>query len=392
MEKKNTYNLKIMIGIAILMEFIFWPIFYFILKFLEQQDDFKLENKFMLWGFLLIPVFAITTFLFLNWKNRAKKRYSSANLLNKLTSKSSTLRATLKYLLVRNAIAMFIIAGCNPQYGKSMKDQKIKGIEIMIALDVSKSMLAKDLDDKSKPFKTQKDRLQIAKRAIKQLLNKLGGDRVGIVAFTSTAYKEVPLTNDYSIVKLHLDAMHTDMMSVQGTNIGNAIKESVSSFNLKTGTNKAIIVISDGEDHEKMAELEANNAADKGIKIFTIGMGTPQGAVIPEYDRNGVKRGNKRDQNGKTVLIKLNETMLQNIANSGSGTYTKATATNLGLNQIVEDLNNIEKSEYGEKEFLSYDNQYQWFLAIGLLLLVIDMLILLKRNSLADKLNLFGNE
>jgi Ca-activated chloride channel family protein len=251
----------------------------------------------------------------------------------------------------------------------------------MIALDISKSMMAEDLVP-------DYNRLDIAKLAIGKLMSELKGDHVGIVVFAGEAYKQLPLTPDYQVAKLFLKSIGSDMISSQGTDIGNAIELCMSSFNEERKTNKAIIIISDGEDHEEMAVNAASEASENGVVICAVGMGSDKGVPIPII-KNGKKVGIKKDKDETTVLTKLNEQNLIQIAEAGNGTYTKTRGLNLDLRKILDRINKIEKSSLKKDRYSTYDDQFQWFLFPGLLLLFLDFLMFEKRGKIDDQLILF---
>lgn len=224
-----------------------------------------------------------------------------------------------------------------------------------------------------------------------KLLDKLHGDRIGVVVFAGDAYKQVPITPDYHVAKMFLKNISTGVISAQGTDIGLALETCVSSFNFEDPSNKAIIVFSDGEDHEQEGVDIAKEISDKGIKIYTIGMGTKTGVPIPMY-RNGIKVGTKKDKEGNTVLTKLNEQYLLDIAESGNGSYTRANGLNVGIDGIVTELNSIEKTTMSQEKYTGYDDQFQPYLLIGLIFIILEYLISDKRNKLADKFNLFKKD
>ena len=248
-------------------------------------------------------------------KKKAINKFAKLSTLSKIFNGFSNNRSTFKYILFRLAIGMLIIAASNPQYGENERTVASKGIDIMIALDISKSMMAEDIID-------EYNRLDIAKLSIGKLMNELRGDHVGIVVFAGEAYKQLPLTPDYQVAKLFLKNIGTDMISSQGTDIGNAIELCMSSFSEERKNNKAIVIISDGEDHEEMAVKAAKEATEEGVVICTVGMGSEKGVPIPIV-RNGKKIGIKKDKDESTVLTKLNEENLIQIAQAGNGTYTK---------------------------------------------------------------------
>ena len=381
---KFKYNLGNALLVILVLEVIFWALAITAYRYLTiNVIEFRFERPYVIYGLLFIPFIILFYFYATSWKNKALVRYSSEKLLPYLYSGISSFKSITKFVLVRLGLSFILIAMANPQYGENEKLIESKGIDIMIAIDVSNSMLAEDLY-------TNYSRLKIAKLAIEKLFDKLHGDRVGIVVFAGDAYKQVPITPDYHVAKMFLKNISTGMISAQGTNIGIAIEKCVSSFDYEDGSNKAIIIFTDGEDHEEDGINAAKEAAKKGIKLYTIGMGSPAGVPIPLYT-NGIKTGTKKDQDGNTVLTKLNESYLQEIAAIGEGSYTRANGLNVGLEEIVEQLNKIEKTAMSQEKYTGYDDQFQPYLLLGILLLLIDFFISDKRNKLTDKFNLFKN-
>ncbi|MCD4736435.1 MAG: VWA domain-containing protein, partial [Bacteroidales bacterium] len=281
----------------------------------------RFENSEMFYGLLVIPILVILFYLMLRWRRRSLNKFGELNLVSRLITNYSPTRPVTKFILLTIAYVFLIIALANPQVGSKLVEAERKGIDIMIALDVSNSMLAEDI---------QPDRLARAKQAIAKLVDRLSNDRIGIIVFAGKAYTQLPITTDYSAAKMFLSTINTNIVPMQGTAIGEAIKMASGAFEDETHS-RAIIVITDGENHEDDAVKEATEAAAKGIKVFTIGMGLPDGTPIPVYDKLNRKIGYKKDRQGNTVVTKLNETMLQQIASAGQGTYVRANNTTAGL-------------------------------------------------------------
>ncbi len=382
---KYKYNLSNALIIIVIIEVIFWALAISSYQYLTTQvEEFRFERSYVLYAFFSIPFIIAIYFYATNWKNKALEKYANPRLLKYSYKGISTFKSVLKFVLLRLGVSFIIIAMANPQYGENEKMVESKGIDIMIAIDVSNSMLAEDLQ---KGY----SRLKIAKMSIEKLLDKLHGDRIGVVVFAGDAYKQVPITPDYHVAKMFLKNISTGIISAQGTDIGLALETCESSFNFEDPSNKAIIVFSDGEDHEQEGIDIAKEISDKGIKIYTIGMGTKTGVPIPMY-RNGIKVGTKKDKEGNTVLTKLNEQYLLDIAESGNGSYTRANGLNVGIDGIVTELNTIEKTTMSQEKYTGYDDQFQPYLLIGLIFLVLEFLISDKRNKLADKFNLFKKD
>ena len=366
----------------LILELLFWTATISVYQYLTLNvSEFRLEHPKVLW--LLILLFLLNAIWVKNkiWKKKAINKFAKLSTLSKIFNGFSNNRSTFKYILFRLAIGMLIIAASNPQYGENERTVASKGIDIMIALDISKSMMAEDIID-------EYNRLDIAKLSIGKLMNELRGDHVGIVVFAGEAYKQLPLTPDYQVAKLFLKNIGTDMISSQGTDIGNAIELCMSSFSEERKNNKAIVIISDGEDHEEMAVKAAKEATEEGVVICTVGMGSEKGVPIPIV-RNGKKIGIKKDKDESTVLTKLNEENLIQIAQAGNGTYTKTRGLNLNLRKILDRINEIEKSTLKKDRYSTYDDQFQWFLLPALLLLLLDFMIFEKRGKIDDQIVLF---
>ena len=366
----------------IIVELLFWITTFSIYQYLTLNvTEFRFEHPNILWMLLIIVLLNILWVRNKIWKKKAISNFAEINTLSKIFNGFSNNRSSIKFFTFRIAIGLLIIAAANPQYGENERTVVSKGIDIMVALDISKSMMAEDLVP-------DYNRLDIAKLAIGKLMNELRGDHVGIVVFAGEAYKQLPLTPDYQVAKLFLKSVGSDMISSQGTDIGNAIELCISSFSEDRKTNKAIVIISDGEDHEEMAIEAAKDASENGVVICTVGMGSEKGVPIPII-RNGRKVGIKKDQDELTVLTKLNEENLIQIAEAGNGTYTKTKGLNLDLRKILDRINKIEKTSLKKDRYSTYDDQFQWFLIPGILLLLLDFVIFEKRGKIDDQLVLF---
>ena len=334
------------------------------------------------YGLLMIPVFIIVFVLFLAWKKRTLNRFGDMNLLSRLMPDKSGTKATLKFILLLFAYIFLIIGLANPQIGSKLEKVERKGIDLVIAVDVSNSMLAEDI----KP-----SRLSRAKQAISKLVDKLKNDRIGIVVFAGNAYTQLPITTDYSAAKLFLSTINTQIVPNQGTAIAEAIQLATDSFD-ENDHNKAIIIITDGEDHEGDAIETARRATEIGIQVYTIGMGLPEGGPIPSFDRNGNQTGFKKDLQNNTVITKLDETTLQQIASAGNGKYVRANNSQSGLSTIFQEIDKLDKTEFESRVFSDYEDRFQYFLAPVLLLLLIEFFILERRGRRFRNVNLFGEK
>jgi Ca-activated chloride channel family protein len=282
-------------------------------------------------------------------------------------------------VLWRLAAFSLALALTGPQLGSKTAEAKLSGIELMVAVDVSNSMLAEDL----KP-----NRIVLAKRALERLLDNLRGDRIGIVVFAGQAFVQLPITSDYAAGKLFLSSINTEIVPVQGTAIGAAIELSLESFDFESPAQKVIVVISDGENHEDDALGAATEASAKGVKVFTIGMGSAKGSPIPEY-RGSQKMGYKKDQDGNTVITKLNEEMLSQIATAGQGRYIRASNAEVGLNTLMEELSELDKADMGSVTYDEYEDRYQYFLAFALLCMLLEVFVIERKGKFARKIKLF---
>ncbi len=370
---------------VVVTEVFFWSIALTAFYITESNiKEFRFEHPYFLWTFLTIPFLIIFWHLNRTWKNKALTNYSSLKLLPFIHNGFSNSKSILKFIFLRLGFGLIIIAFANPQYGENERVVDSKGIDIMIALDVSKSMQAEDL---IKGY----SRLEVAKKGISSLFQNLKGDHIGIVVFAGDAYKQLPITPDYKVANMFLSNIETQMISSQGTDIGNAIDKCVSSFKDERETNKAIIILSDGEDHEENALNAAKEANKKGIIINTIGMGTSKGVPIPIY-RNGKKSGVKKDENDQTVLTKLNEQMLMEIAQAGNGSYSRASGMDIGLKTILNRINKIEKSTLETNRYTTYDDKFQIYLFIGIIFLILELSLTDKRTTFWNQFEPFKNE
>lgn len=341
---------------------------------------FRFANPEYLYALLLIPALMI-----FYWYSRIKRRKAMAKfgqreILSVLMPDASNARPLLKYFLLLLALTSIIIGAARPQFGSQLKKVKREGIEIMIALDVSNSMLAEDIEP---------NRLERSKRAISQLVDKLTDDKIGLIVFAGEAYTQLPITSDYVSAKLFLNSISTQIVPTQGTAIGAAIDLAAKSFTPQFVGNKVIIVITDGENHEDDALGAAAKAAEEGIVVHTIGLGSPKGALIPDYS-NGQK-GYKKDSKGNTIVTKLDEQMLQSIAQAGKGMYIRANNTQMGLNALFNEVNKMQKTELESQVYAEYDEKFQYFIGLGLLLIFLDFIVLERKNRYLKNIKLFGD-
>ncbi len=339
----------------------------------------RFEHIEYLYFLLGIPVFAGIFMFALHLRKTALQRLGEQKIISRLIPDTAPEKVILKFILLNLAYIFLVIGIANPQTGSKLENIKREGIDLVVALDISNSMLAQDI----KP-----DRLTRAKQALFKLIDKLKGDRIGIIIFAGKAYTQLPITTDYSAAKMFVSTISTRDIPSQGTAISEAILLGIESFD-DNEQSKAIILITDGESHEGDAMAAAQAASELGIRVYTIGMGLPDGSPIPLINSYGQQTGFKKDREGNTVITKLNEVMLQQIAAAGNGDYVRANNTQAGLNKIFEKINALEKSEIETRMFTDYEDQFQYFLGFGLLLLFIEFFIFDRKTKWAGKIRLF---
>lgn len=342
----------------------------------------ELDEKKYLYLLLILPILGIIFLYNLYWKRKKQREFGDVDLFKKLAPEKSVFKSVLKFVVILLAFACLIIALVNPKIGTKTETVKREGIDIVFAVDVSKSMLAEDIAP---------SRLEKTKQVISQIINELGADRIGIVAYAGSAFPVLPLTTDYSVAKMFLQSMNPGMVSSQGTSLEDAIKTSESYFDKESKTSKLVILLSDGEDHSAGAQAAAEEATKAGLKILTIGVGTVNGGPIP-LKSNGVVQSFQRDRQNEVVVTKLNETSLQEIAKATKGDYINGRNTNEVVNFVKNALENIEKTEFEAEQFTDFNSQFQWFLGCGFLLLFIDIFLLEKKTGWLRKMNLFNEE
>ena len=320
--------------------------------------------------------------LVLWWKKRTQKKFADLNLLKNLAPNSSTFKSVLKLVFLLLGITFLVIALVNPKMGTKLQTVKREGVDIVFALDVSKSMLAEDIAP---------NRLEKAKQIISKTIDKLGSDRVGIIIYAGNAYPLLPITTDHAAANMFLQNANPDMVSSQGTDINGALELAKTYYNNDEQTNRFLIIISDGEDHQEETKQVAQTLTEEGVKIYTIGVGTENGGPIP-MRLNGSMIGYKKDNKGETVITKRMPDVLQGIADAANGTYIDGNITEKPVTVIADIIANAEKSEFETKQFSDYKDQFQWFVAIGLLFLVIDILLFDKKTKWLRKVDLFDEE
>jgi Ca-activated chloride channel family protein len=328
---------------------------------------FRLAQPEYLILLLVIPLAALLYALYLRGRRKALSRFGNLQTLRQLMPNASVARGWVKLTLWMLAFLFLVLGICRPQLGARVKEVKRKGAEIIIALDVSSSMMAQDFTP---------NRLENAKRAIARLVDQLGNDRIGLIVFAGDAYIQLPITSDYVSAKLFLNAINTGIVPRQGTAIGKAIITAIRSFSLQSEKSRALIIISDGENHEDDPVEAAQLAVKEGIKIYAIGIGSPQGSPIP------LKEGGlMKDRQGNMVVTRLDEAVLEKTAAAGNGIYVRASTSNLGLNDIVNDVRKLDKQELSSVIYEDFNEQYHYFFYLAVALLVLELLIIERKKG-----------
>ena len=338
---------------------------------------FRFANPYILYLLLIIPA-AIVLFIFAQMRRRRRlERFASSSLLAQLTPSASPARLRTKFVLYSLALAFLILAAARPQVGSKLREEHQKGIEMMLVVDVSNSMMAEDFEP---------NRLDRTKFAIDRVVESMKQDRIGVVAFAGEAQVQLPITSDYRMARAFARKLSPQMVRTQGTDLGAAIKLATMSFSSQSEGSRVMILITDGENHESDALEAAQAAAEKGIAIYTIGIGTPEGAPVM------IGGDYLTDENGDMVVSKLDEKMLQEIASATGGAYVRATKQSIGLKEIVDRLKELDESDLATTRFEAFDEQFQYPLVVALLLLLIEWLILDRRNPLLARFNIFGRQ
>lgn len=338
---------------------------------------FRFANSEYLYLLLLIPLLAILYALVARRRRHLLAKFGNLELLKGLMPDFSRGRLRLKFVLYLLAFACVVLAAARPQFGSKLREEKSKGVEMMLVVDVSNSMLAEDFEP---------NRLERTKYAIGKLFEGLQQERVGLVAFAGEPKVQLPITSDYRMAQAFAKRLSPSLVGEQGTAIGKALQLATLSFSSQSEQSRVIVLITDGENHEDDAIEVARIAKEQGIRIYTIGIGTPEGAPI-QIDGEFVK-----DENDEMVVSKLNEQMLEQIASITEGAYVRATKQSIGLEEIVKSINEMEKSELSTVRYEEYNEQYQYLLAVALVLLLLDNFILSRRNPRLRKFNIFREE
>ena len=339
---------------------------------------FRFANPEFLYLLLLLPVM-IVFFIFSSIRKRKSiRKLGDQKLVTDLLPELSFIRPALKFVIMMVVVISCIMVLARPQFGSKIEDVKKQGVEVIIALDVSNSMLAEDI---------QPDRLTRAKQAISRLVDKLDNDKIGLIVFAGDAYTQIPVTTDYVSAKMFLSSINPQMVPKQGTAIGAAISLGIRSFSPGEDKSKALIIITDGENHEDDPAAAAEEALKAGIIIHTIGIGSEQGVPIPVF--TGGRKDFLKDEDGNTVITKLDEEILKQIALSTNGNYVRANNSNIGLDEIYSEIRKMKKQELESTIYTEYNDQFQLFASIAFLLLILEFIIMDRKNRKLANIRLF---
>jgi Ca-activated chloride channel homolog len=343
------------------------------------MDFIVFENQEYFYLLALIPVFLLVFWFSYYTGKRKLQKLGQWPVIQRMIPMRSTRRPWLKLIIFLLAFSSLVMAAVNPQVGYKTEQAKATGVDVIIALDVSRSMLAEDI---------RPNRMERANMAVSRLIDQLEDDRIGITIFAGSAVTQVPLTNDKEAAKMILRTVNTNSVQVQGTAIGSAIDRSIAGFSAMNSGSRVIILISDGENHQEDPLPAVARAAEQGITIHTVGVGTQQGAPIPVFQNNQMA-GFLRDAQGNTVISRFDQQMLQAVAQESGGIFQTGTGPDLGLNKIVKQIRDMEQQEYDKTHFSEYESKFHYFLALAIILLILDLLILDRKNKWLNKIKLF---
>ena len=338
---------------------------------------FRFANIEMLWWLVTIPVFVIGYVVYTHRKRRQLNEFGDSELMAQLMPDASKSRPVVKFGILMFALALLIVAVARPQYGQKEKSVKRQGCEVMVALDISNSMLAEDVSP---------NRLDRAKQMLSKMMDGMVDDKVGLIVFAGEAFTQLPITCDYVSAKMFLNTISPSLIATQGTAIGAALQRAIVSFGeQESDAGRAIILITDGENHEDDAIAAANKARELGIKVLVVGIGKPEGSPIPKPGTNDYFK----DRSGQVVVSRLNEEMCQQIAQAGQGIYVRCDNTNTALRSLQKELEEVATAELETTVYADYNEQYQSFVLVALLLLVVEFFILSRKNHRLARMDLF---
>jgi Ca-activated chloride channel family protein len=342
---------------------------------------YKLEAPIYFYFFALL---LLVLFVFVGdvlWKKKKQRQFAEAGLLSKIAPTTSTFKAILKVVIFSLGLSFLILSLVNPKMGTQLKTVKREGVDIVFALDVSKSMLAEDIAP---------NRLEKSKQIISKIIENLGSDRIGVIVYAGSAYPLLPITTDHASAKMFLQNANPDMVSSQGTAINEALDLAKTYYNNDDQTNKFLIILSDGEDHEVQTISLAETLTESGVKVFTVGVGTESGQPIP-IRKNG-RMTYKKDRKGEVVITQRHAEVLKEIAEKTQGRYIDGNRTEKPVNAIVDVIANAQKHEFETKQFSDYKDQFQWFVALGMFFLLLDVFLHEKKTKWLQKMDLFHEQ
>ena len=334
--------------------------------------------------FYFFAVLLLVLFVFVGnvlWKKKKQRHFAEAGLLSKIAPTTSTFKAILKVVIFSLGLSFLILSLVNPKMGTQLKTVKREGVDIVFALDVSKSMLAEDIAP---------NRLEKSKQIISKVIENLGSDRIGVIVYAGSAYPLLPITTDHASAKMFLQNANPDMVSSQGTAINEALDLAKTYYNNDDQTNKFLIILSDGEDHEAQTISLAETLTESGVKVFTVGVGTESGQPIP-LRKNG-RMTYKKDRKGEVVITQRHAEVLKEIAEKTQGRYIDGNRTEKPVNAIVDVIANAQKHEFETKQFSDYKDQFQWFVALGMFFLLLDVFLHEKKTKWLQKMDLFHEQ
>ena len=343
---------------------------------------YQIDESIYFYFLTLLPIIWLGYLLVYRWKIKTQSIFADKTLMERLSPNRSFFKPFLKLLILSLCILFLIFGLVNPKIGTELETVKREGVDIVFVVDVSKSMLAEDIAP---------NRLEKSKRLVSAIINQLVSDRVGIIAYAAQAIPQLPITTDYGAAKMFLQSLNTDMLSSQGTAVDSALDLSRTYFNDQDQTNRVVFLISDGEDHSDEAEKAAMRANEFGVKIFTFGVGTESGAPIP-IKRNGIVETYKKDLEGNVVITKKNPDILKAISEVSNGAYYDGNDTDLVLDFVEQTLKEMDKKEFEAKKFVSYKDQFQIFLLIAFVLLLLEVFIFETKTRWVQKINLFNEK
>ena len=338
---------------------------------------FRFANIEVLWLLASVPAFAFAYWLYTRHKRRQLEEFGDKELVEQLMPNASRVRPAVKFSILMVALTLLIIAAARPQFGQSERTEKRQGIEAIVALDISNSMLAEDVAP---------NRLDRAKQMLSKLMDNMVNDKVGLVVFAGDAFVQLPITCDYVSAKMFLNTIKPELIKTQGTAIGAALSTSIRCFGEQSDASRAIILITDGENHEDDAVAVAKRAKEEGIQVLVVGIGKPEGSPIPVAGTNNFMK----DRQGNVVVSRLNEEMCREIAQAGGGIYVRCDNSNTATKAIQKELDKLATQEIETTTYTDYNEQFQSFALIALLLLVIDFFIFNRKNKSLTKLDIFG--